>query len=107
MDTSISRISDFRAPPPYPQLAAFEEKPAPGLSGARLDELDAIATRLLSGKSCEEWYGLPVNESIYVALAVNHTGLLRRLDLTIAEAIDKLGWVDASAMVARWSKRKG
>lgn len=107
MDTSITRISDFRAPPPYPKLAAFEEKPAPGMPPEKLDELDAIAARLLSGKSCAEWYGLPMNERIYVALAVNHTGLLRRLDLTIAEAIDVLGWVDASAMVARWSKRKG
>lgn len=119
MDTSISpRIADFRAPPPYPNLAAPEEKPAQGMSPEKLDQLDAIATRMIerlesvladarSGSyPTMEYLHLPRRERIYVALAADLYPQLYLLSVTIPEAIDELGWVDASAMVARWRNRR-
>ena len=115
MDTNITaRIADFRAPPPYPKLAAFEEKPAQGMTPEHLDRLDKLASIFIRERKKRhsgtlQWLeirDLSEHEQIYIALVTNTQKLMGILDLTIPEAIDRLGWVDASAMVARWRNRR-
>lgn len=118
MDTDIKeRIADFRAPPPYPDLSKPAPEYPPRLTVERLDHLDRIAQLAIKTKSMNPpptgcvnplriFLDLNERERIYVALAASDEDLLHFLRLTIPQAIDRLGWVDASAMVARWRNRR-
>lgn len=97
MDTSISRIDD--------------DNEAPAFTSLRLDALDILASLAvrhgpLDDESLAILSKVSAKERIYVALAAGRIEILHSLNLTIAEAIDRLGWADASAMVARWRNRR-
>jgi len=119
MDMDIKPISHFAAPPALPPFTAMLVEHEPGMPPDQLDRLDAVAAQFIAAqhaspgdakhgsRALAAFNKLSTGERVYVALAANDPDLLRFLHLTIAEAIDRLDWVDASAMVARWRNRRG
>jgi ribulose-5-phosphate 4-epimerase/fuculose-1-phosphate aldolase len=66
----------------------------------RLDRAVPLARTMPNGG--DDFWQLSTAEQAYIGLAANRTDLLKEHGMTIAQAIDRLGWADTVEMVNRW-----
>lgn len=75
-----------------------------GMDGAMLELLDELAQSVREGRVVSTGE-LSDPEYLYVALAANDMGMLRRRGYTVPQALGQLGEGNVAKLVARWRHR--